>query len=144
MGEAGEYNINEYQRIYWTTRDNIKIGIISLNESGITIYKSKMSILNMIFGNKNLRGELYSKLNFDEILNVVANFDLSNDKTMRIFLTKDGYKKLISRRGGLVNDSTSLTNTEISLLFFTNADSKNEILNFVDRANELIIKNRKN
>jgi len=98
----------------------------------------------MIFGNKNLRGELYSKLNFDEILNVVANFDLSNDRSVRIFLTKDGYKKLISRRGGLVNDSASLTKTEISLLFFTNADSNDEILNFVNKANELIIKNRKN
>jgi hypothetical protein len=116
MRETGQYNINEYDRIYWTTRDNIKIGIISLHESGITIYKSKMSIFNMIFGNKNLRGELYSKLNFDEILNVVANFDLSNDRSVRIFLTKDGYKKLISRRGGLVNDSASLTKTEISLL----------------------------
>lgn len=144
MGEAGQYNISEYDRIYWTTRDNTKIGILSLHEKGITIYKSKMSIFKMIFGNKNLREELYANLNFDEILNVIANFDLSNDKTVRVFLTKDGYRKLISMRGGSVNDHASLNKTEISLLFFTNADSKDEILSFVDRANELIIKNRKN
>jgi len=33
---------------------------------------------------------------------------------------------------------------EFHVCFFTNADSKDEILNFVNKANELIIKNRKN
>ncbi|MFA6089467.1 MAG: hypothetical protein WC755_06390 [Candidatus Woesearchaeota archaeon] len=126
--------MNELLKLYWTNRKRWKIGIISLNKKGIKIFKTSRMLL---IGNPNLREELFADIPFKEIIHITYEIGIFKGKRINLFVTKETYEKIKRKGNKLEQFLIEKLNTENKLTFYTMSDSKDEIILFINRINEL-------
>ncbi|MBD3355207.1 hypothetical protein GF361_04445 [Candidatus Woesearchaeota archaeon] len=127
------YIPKEIKRLYWTN-GNYKQGILSLNKNSIVIYQTKKKLL---IGNKNLREEVYARIFLRDIKNITFKSFLFFKKELKLYLKKSAFDNLMKKHNKLIQLIASKTNQERTLTFEVNADSKDEIKSFIQKANQL-------
>lgn len=125
--------MEEKAKLYWTAKGKrAKIGLITLTDKGITIYKKAKKL---IFLTGDLRSEVFTEFGFKDIINVTMAKRYLTVLSLNIFVTEKAYDEKYSK---IKYRNVDKSNTERKLAFWVNADAKEEVQQFADLANEAV------
>jgi len=131
--------MQEHKTLYWT-HGRASRGIISLVNDGIVIFHTDKKIIT---NNEKLRDIVYANINFKEIVDIGVEITFLRGKVIFLTLQDKVFERIVEDIPKHLRSGLSINPNIHRLIFEVNIDSKEEILDFVERASILKKKKKK-
>jgi hypothetical protein len=128
----------ELKTLYWT-HGHVKRGIISLAKDGIVVYHTEAKL---DLTDENLRDVIYANVNFKNIVDIGIEFTFLRGKVLFLILEEKVFEKVIEGIPKPLRSYFHIKKRFYKLLFEVNVDARDEILDFIEKAEKLMRKNK--